>query len=147
MTKSGPRTRPDRRRRPRLRRTAARRGARQGGLPRDRHRSRRPQGRSRSTTAGPTSPTCRPPTCRRSARKGLLDATTDFSVVKELDTINICVPTPLRKTKDPDMSYIVSAVEGIAKYLHPGMLIVLESTTYPGNDRRSRAADARSDAA
>ena len=64
--------------------------------------------------------------------KGLLDATTDFSVVKDLDTINICVPTPLRKTKDPDMSYIVSAVEGIAKYLHPGMLIVLESTTYPG---------------
>jgi UDP-N-acetyl-D-glucosamine dehydrogenase len=64
--------------------------------------------------------------------KGLIDATTDFSIVKELDTINICVPTPLRKTKDPDMSYIVSAVEGIAKYLHPGMLIILESTTYPG---------------
>jgi UDP-N-acetyl-D-glucosamine dehydrogenase len=64
--------------------------------------------------------------------KGLLDATTDFAVVKELDTINICVPTPLRKTKDPDMSYIVSAVEGIAKHLHPGMLIILESTTYPG---------------
>ncbi len=63
---------------------------------------------------------------------GKLDATTDFSIVRELDTINICVPTPLRKTKDPDMSYIVSAVEGIAKYLHPGMLIVLESTTYPG---------------
>jgi UDP-N-acetyl-D-glucosamine dehydrogenase len=66
----------------------------------------------------------------RQARK--LDATTDFSIVRELDTINICVPTPLRKTKDPDMSYIVSAVEGIAKHLHPGMLIVLESTTYPG---------------
>src|SRR6188508_3693844 len=65
-------------------------------------------------------------------RKGLLDATTDFAIVRELDTINICVPTPLRKTKDPDMSYIVSAVEGIAKYLHPGMLIILESTTYPG---------------
>ena len=64
--------------------------------------------------------------------KGLLDATTDFGVVAQLDTINICVPTPLRKTKDPDMSYIVSAVEGIAKHLHPGMLIVLESTTYPG---------------
>jgi UDP-N-acetyl-D-glucosamine dehydrogenase len=63
---------------------------------------------------------------------GKLDATTDFAIVRELDTINICVPTPLRKTKDPDMSYIVSAVEGIAKYLHPGMLIVLESTTYPG---------------
>jgi UDP-N-acetyl-D-glucosamine dehydrogenase len=63
---------------------------------------------------------------------GKLDATTDFSVVGDLDTINICVPTPLRKTKDPDMSFIVSAVEGIAKYLHSGMLIVLESTTYPG---------------
>jgi UDP-N-acetyl-D-glucosamine dehydrogenase len=64
--------------------------------------------------------------------KGLLDATTDFAVVRDLDTINICVPTPLRKTKDPDMSYIVSAVEGIAQHLHPGMLIILESTTYPG---------------
>ena len=63
---------------------------------------------------------------------GKLDATTDFAVVKELDTINICVPTPLRKTKDPDMSYIVSAVEAIAAHLHPGMLIILESTTYPG---------------
>jgi UDP-N-acetyl-D-glucosamine dehydrogenase len=63
---------------------------------------------------------------------GRLRATTDFAVVKELDTVNICVPTPLRKTKDPDMSYIVSAVEAIAEHLHPGMLIVLESTTYPG---------------
>jgi UDP-N-acetyl-D-glucosamine dehydrogenase len=61
-----------------------------------------------------------------------LQATADFACVAELDTINICVPTPLRKTKDPDMSYIVSAVEEIAKYLHPGMLIILESTTYPG---------------
>jgi UDP-N-acetyl-D-glucosamine dehydrogenase len=59
-------------------------------------------------------------------------ATTDFSVVRELDTINICVPTPLRKTKDPDMSYIVSAVEEIARYFHPGLLVILESTTYPG---------------
>jgi UDP-N-acetyl-D-glucosamine dehydrogenase len=65
-------------------------------------------------------------------RDGKLDATTDFAVVAALDTINICVPTPLRKTKDPDMSYIVSAVEAIAKHLHPGMLIILESTTYPG---------------
>src|SRR5271165_5060743 len=60
------------------------------------------------------------------------DATTDFSVVRELDTINICVPTPLRKTKDPDMSYIVSAADEIAKYFHPGLLVILESTTYPG---------------
>jgi UDP-N-acetyl-D-glucosamine dehydrogenase len=65
-------------------------------------------------------------------RAGVLRATTEFSVVSELDTINICVPTPLRKTKDPDMSYIVSAVEAIAAHLHPGMLIILESTTYPG---------------
>jgi UDP-N-acetyl-D-glucosamine dehydrogenase len=62
----------------------------------------------------------------------MLDATLDFGIVRELDTINICVPTPLRKTKDPDMSYIVSAAEAIATHLHPGMLIVLESTTYPG---------------
>ena len=61
-----------------------------------------------------------------------LHATSDFSAVAELDTINICVPTPLRKTKDPDMSYIVSACEMIAKHFHPGMLIILESTTYPG---------------
>jgi UDP-N-acetyl-D-glucosamine dehydrogenase len=63
---------------------------------------------------------------------GKLTATTDFAVVRDLDTVNICVPTPLRKTKDPDMSYIVSAVEAIAQHLHPGMLVVLESTTYPG---------------
>jgi UDP-N-acetyl-D-glucosamine dehydrogenase len=59
-------------------------------------------------------------------------ATTDFSVVADLDTINIAVPTPLRKTKDPDMSYIVSACQAIAKYFSPGKLVILESTTYPG---------------
>jgi UDP-N-acetyl-D-glucosamine dehydrogenase len=64
--------------------------------------------------------------------KGLFKATTDFSVVAELDTLNIAVPTPLRKTKDPDMSYVVSAAEQIAKYSRPGQLIILESTTYPG---------------
>jgi len=64
--------------------------------------------------------------------KGKLRATTDFSVVSDLDTINICVPTPLRKTKDPDMSFIISACDEIAKYLRPGTLIILESTTYPG---------------
>ncbi len=64
-------------------------------------------------------------------RNSLL-ATTDFAVLGELDTVNICVPTPLRKTKDPDMSFILSAVDEIQKYLHPGMLVILESTTYPG---------------
>src|SRR5208283_2360266 len=64
--------------------------------------------------------------------KGLIKATTDFAAVTTLDTINICVPTPLRKTKDPDMSYIVSASDAIAEHFHPGLLVILESTTYPG---------------
>jgi len=63
---------------------------------------------------------------------GKISATCDFGVISELDTVNICVPTPLRKTKDPDMSYIVSACQEIAKYFHRGMLVILESTTYPG---------------
>src|SRR6187402_1701900 len=63
---------------------------------------------------------------------GRLRATTDMSKLGDMDAVDICVPTPLRKTKDPDMSYVVSAAEEIAKYIHPGMLIVLESTTYPG---------------
>lgn len=66
------------------------------------------------------------------AASGKLRATADFSVVANLDTINITVPTPLRKTKDPDMSYVVSAAQAIAKHAHPGLLIILESTTYPG---------------
>jgi UDP-N-acetyl-D-glucosamine dehydrogenase len=63
---------------------------------------------------------------------GRLSASTDFDVLHQLDTVNICVPTPLRKTKDPDMSFIVAAAEEIATRLRPGMLIILESTTYPG---------------
>ena len=63
---------------------------------------------------------------------GKLRATTDFAAVRDLDTINICVPTPLRKTKDPDMSFIVSSCQEIARYFHAGMLVILESTTYPG---------------
>ncbi|MEK6778007.1 MAG: nucleotide sugar dehydrogenase [bacterium] len=71
-------------------------------------------------------------TLKEIVEKGLLMATEDFSVLKDLDTVNICVPTPLRKTRDPDVSYIVDAVDKIAEYLHPGQLIILESTTYPG---------------
>src|SRR5579871_5030548 len=63
---------------------------------------------------------------------GKLRATTDFSAVRDLDTLNIAVPTPLRKTKDPDMSYIVSACQQIAKHFGPAKLVILESTTYPG---------------
>jgi UDP-N-acetyl-D-glucosamine dehydrogenase len=66
---------------------------------------------------------------------GWLAATTDFSVLATCDAVSICVPTPLNKTGDPDVSYIVSATEQVARYLHPGMVIVLESTTYPGTTR------------
>lgn len=63
---------------------------------------------------------------------GKLLATTDFSRLSECDVIIICVPTPLRKTKDPDMSYIMAAGEEIQKHMRKGQLIILESTTYPG---------------
>lgn len=61
-----------------------------------------------------------------------LTATTDFSVIKDLDAVIICVPTPLYKTREPDVSYIVSAVKNIKRYMKRGQVIVLESTTYPG---------------
>ena len=63
---------------------------------------------------------------------GRFEATAEFSLLADVDVINICVPTPLRKTRDPDVSFIASAVEEIRKYLHEGQLIVLGSTTYPG---------------
>ena len=63
---------------------------------------------------------------------GQLAASHDYEAISELDTISICVPTPLRKTRDPDMSYVVNAAEQIRIHLRSGMLIVLESTTYPG---------------
>ena len=64
--------------------------------------------------------------------KGKLKATTDFSFVSEVDAVAICVPTPLDLYKQPDISYVVNSTKSIAKYLHRGMLVVLESTTYPG---------------
>ncbi len=69
---------------------------------------------------------------RELAAAGRLTATTNFGALADLDSVNICVPTPLRKTKDPDLSYIVAAAEKVASHLHRGQLIVLESTTYPG---------------
>jgi len=62
----------------------------------------------------------------------LLKATNNFALLSNADCISICVPTPLSKTKDPDVSYILSAVNQVKKYLHPGQLVILESTTYPG---------------
>lgn len=68
-------------------------------------------------------------------KQGKLRATADYAVVRDMDAISICVPTPLRQTGDPDLSFIVSAVEGLAPHLHQGMIIVLESSTYPGTTR------------
>ncbi len=71
----------------------------------------------------------------RLVEAGRLHATTDFSVLQDVDAVSICVPTPLRKTGDPDLSYIISATDELAKYMHPDMVVVLESTTYPGTTR------------
>ncbi|WP_291579180.1 nucleotide sugar dehydrogenase [Clostridium sp. UBA6640] len=65
-------------------------------------------------------------------KEGKLKATTDFSFVADVDTVCIAVPTPLDLYKQPDLSYVVSSTKDVAKYLHKGMLVVLESTTYPG---------------
>ena len=72
---------------------------------------------------------------RKHTEAGRLRATTDYSILTEIDAVSICVPTPLRKTGDPDLSFIASASESLAPYLHRGMVIVLESSTYPGTTR------------
>jgi UDP-N-acetyl-D-glucosamine dehydrogenase len=74
-------------------------------------------------------------TVARLHRAGNLNMTADFAALKDMDAVSICVPTPLRQTGDPDMSFIISATEQLAKYVHKGMVIVLESTTYPGTTR------------
>ena len=71
----------------------------------------------------------------RLVSSGKLSATTEFSVLQDIEAVSICVPTPLRKTGDPDLSFIMDATEDLARYIHPGMIVVLESTTYPGTTR------------
>ena len=71
----------------------------------------------------------------KAVKKNKLIATSNFSVVKEMDSVSICVPTPLNKQKDPDISYIVSVMEKIKMHLHANMVLVLESTTYPGSTK------------
>ena len=63
---------------------------------------------------------------------GHLSPTTDFAALAAVDTVDICVPTPLRKTRDPDLSFVVAAVDEVARHLRAGQLVILESTTYPG---------------
>jgi UDP-N-acetyl-D-glucosamine dehydrogenase len=65
-------------------------------------------------------------------KRGLFSATTDFDELAQMDVVSICVPTPLSKTRDPDMSYVVQATEDVRRRLRKGQLIILESTTYPG---------------
>ena len=72
---------------------------------------------------------------KKAVEKKLLKSTLDFSEVSNLDALSICVPTPLNKEKNPDISYIVSVMEEIKNYIHQDMLIVLESTTYPGSTK------------
>ena len=68
-------------------------------------------------------------------KQGLFEATTDESRLKEADAISIAVPTPLVKTRDPDMSYVIAAADAVCRTAHKGLLVVLESTTYPGTTR------------
>ena len=132
-----------RRRRPRIRRPAAGRRVRARRLHHDRHRSRRTQGR-RNQPGHVVHPGRADRGRRaRSSPSGRLDATTDFAVVAELDTINICVPTPLRKTKDPDMSYIVVGGRDDRGAPAPGHAGHPRVDDLSGHDRGTRAADAR----
>jgi UDP-N-acetyl-D-glucosamine dehydrogenase len=71
----------------------------------------------------------------RLVASGRLGATSDFSALREAEAVSICVPTPLRKTGDPDLSFILEATAELSKHMHPGMVVVLESTTYPGTTR------------
>jgi len=72
---------------------------------------------------------------RKLVADGKLDATTEFSALKSIDAVSICVPTPLRKTGDPDLSFILAVSDTLRQYVHQGMVVVLESTTYPGTTR------------
>ncbi len=95
-----------------------------------------PSARLAPLVAGRAATDRRPPTIddgsQRSAIHGSLSATADYNVLARCDAAIICVPTPLNKTRDPDIRYVLAAGEGIAAHVHPGMLVVLESTTYPG---------------
>ncbi len=68
-------------------------------------------------------------------KQGKLKGTTDYSVLRDVDAVSICVPTPMSKTGDPDLSFIANATNSLAPYVHAGMVVVLESSTYPGTTR------------
>ncbi len=80
------------------------------------------------------------PQVARLVSAGRLRATSDYAVLKDMDAVSICVPTPLRKFGDPDLSFIISAMDGLAPYLHQGMVIVLEFDHLPRHHPRVDAA-------
>ena len=96
---------------------------------------------ARSRRAAPTWSTCRP--SATGGVDGRLQATADYSAVAELDALTICVPTPLSKTRTPDLSYIVSAAESVAAHLRPGQLVDPAVHDLPGDDGGGRPADPR----
>src|SRR5256886_15286045 len=83
-------------------------------------------------------------TIKESVDAARLSATTDFDLLKECDAIIICVPTPLRKTKEPDVSFILAAAEEIKKRLRRGQLVILESTTYPRSEEHTSELQSQS---
>ncbi len=89
-------------------------------------------GRSQESGTSPDQRVTLRQTQDRLLSPGHLFATTDFSILTQCDAAIICVPTPLNKTRDPDVRFVIAAGGSVAKYMHPGMLVALESTTYPG---------------
>ena len=75
------------------------------------------------------------PTAAGSPAAGTFRATTDYAALTTCDAAIICVPTPLNKTRDPDVRFVIAAGESVAQYIRPGMLVALESTTYPGTTK------------
>ena len=71
----------------------------------------------------------------RLVKSGKFEATTEESRMQEMDAVSIAVPTPLAKTRDPDMGYVIAAADAIGRNCRPGVVVVLESTTYPGTTR------------
>ena len=72
---------------------------------------------------------------KQMVKAGRFHATTDMSLLSTVDAVLVCVPTPLTENREPDMQFIIGSAETIAKYLRPGQLVVLESTTYPGTTK------------
>ena len=114
----------------------------EAGFRGDRHRPGSSARWTRSAAAKATSRMCPPSRWPAWWRPASCTPRPIFPSCGQADAVSICVPTPLRKTGDPDLSFIVSATEELAKYVHPGMVVVLESTTYPGHHPRGAAAQA-----